>query len=133
MADGARGHERWLAICFARDIATDVLRAIACVDYWGFGAGVGESEVLVVVFTKRLDAIGDEFAAEVVGGDGVAPVLHPPSKHFSTGEVTDDAANVCAVLCREGCNGEEERKEYGEVFFHGRAIAMRRRRGIWTR
>ena len=85
-------------IHITRDISADILRAVAGGDDGRFGAGLREAEVLIVVFAQRLYAIGHQLGAQVVGGDGVAPVLHTAAEHLFAAEVAHDTPRIAAVL-----------------------------------
>ena len=104
--DGVATHAQMLivggednhGVCLARYVSTDVLRAIAGLDNRRLRARLLESEVLVVVLAERLDAVGHQLTTQVVGGDGVSPILHPAPVHLLAAEVADDAAHIGAVL-----------------------------------
>lgn len=82
----------------AGDVAANVLGAVAGGNYRRPRARLWEAEVLVVVVAERLHAVGHQLAAQVVGGDGVAAVLHAAPEHLLRRQVADDAARVAAVL-----------------------------------
>ena len=82
----------------AGEVAADVLRAVAGIDDGRLGARLGKKEILVVVVAERLHAQHPQFAPQVVGGDGVAPMLHATPVHGRRREVADDTTHIRAVL-----------------------------------
>lgn len=99
------GGEDYHGVHLTRDVATDVLRTVAGGDDGRLGACMLEAEVLKVVFAQRLHTVGHQLAAQVVGGNGVTPILHPTAEHLLAAEVADDATRIGAVLRR--CESEK--------------------------
>ena len=82
----------------AGNVAADVLRLVAGTDYRWLGTRLREAEVLVVVLAEWFDSVGHHLGTEVMGSDGVSPMLHASTEHLLAAQVAYDSPRVGAVL-----------------------------------
>ena len=77
---------------------------------------------LKIILTERFHSIGLQFVAQVLGSDGIAPVLHAATIHLLAAEVADNTPHIGAVLslqrveyCAEANNNQNPGKSNHKV------------------